>query len=130
MSSSFGVFRKLHQPAASPPEIMRKLQISGEERFIEKVIQELLTVIPKKEEILITELKNFNNSYWNQAPELLFNILGNILNNNVQNIDEAWKVKLVKIFNGILKVDIIAEDLCKKVFHPNNEGKLWNLDEA
>jgi hypothetical protein len=102
---------------------------SFEERTIEKVIQELLTVIPEKEEILITELKNFNDSYWNQAPELLFNILGNILNNNVQNIDEAWKVKLVKIFNGTLKVDIIAEDLCIKVFHPDNEGKLWSLDE-
>ena len=100
-----------------------------EERSVEKVIQELLTVIPEKEEILITELKNFNDSYWNQSPELLFNILGNILNNNVQNIDEAWKVKLVKIFNGTLKVDIIAEDLCKKVFHPDKEGKLWSLDE-
>lgn len=104
-----------------------------EERSIEKVIKELLTIIPEKEELLITELKNFNDSLWNKAPELLTSSqlwipLENILNNNIQNIDEEWKIKLVKIFNGDLKVDIIAEDLCKTVFHPVNEGKLLSLD--
>jgi len=105
------------------------------ERSVEKVIKDLLTVIPEKEENLIIELKKYHDSLWNQAPELLTSSelwvpLGIILNNNIQNIDEAWKVKLVKIFNGELKVDIIAEDICKKVFHPNNEGKLWSIDDA
>jgi hypothetical protein len=104
------------------------------ERSVDKIIKELLSVIPEKEEKLINELKKYNDSLWNQSPESLISghlwiLLENILNNNIQNIDEAWKVKLVKIFNGELKVDIIAEDLCKKVFHPNKEGKLWNLDE-
>lgn len=105
------------------------------ERSVKKVIKDLLTVIPEKEENLIIELKKYNDSLWNQAPELLTSSelwipLGNILNNNIQNIDDAWKVKLVKIFNGELKVDIIVEDLCKKVFHPNNEGKLWSMTDA
>ena len=100
------------------------------ERSVENVIQQLLTVIPEKEEILIIELKKFKESCWNKAPEIVFKLLGNILNNNIENINEVWKVKILKIFNGTLKVDIIAEDLCKKVFHPDKEGKLWSLDET
>jgi len=103
-------------------------------RSVDNVIKQLLTVIPEKETNLIYDIKNYYDTLWNQAPELLkskqcWEPLGNILNNNIQNIDEEWKVKLVKIYNGELKVDIILEDLCKKVFHPDNEGRLWNIDE-
>jgi len=28
------------------------------------------------------------------------------------------------------KMDIIREDLCIKVFHPHNEGKLWSFNDG
>lgn len=74
-------------------------------RSIIDVIQAMLKVIPKEEEKLINEIKRYTSSLWNQAPETLCNSynwlpVNIILNDNIPNIDNEWKIQLKKIFNN------------------------------
>jgi hypothetical protein len=74
-------------------------------RSIIDVIKAMLKVIPKEEEKLINEIKRYTSSLWNQAPETLchsYNWLPvyKILNDNIPNIDNEWKIQLKKIFNN------------------------------
>ena len=73
---------------------------------INDVIKQMFEIIPKKESILINELKEYSDNTWNIAPELLSNkeyfvAVAIILNNNISNIDCNWKKELVKIFNNL-----------------------------
>jgi hypothetical protein len=77
-------------------------------RSIVNIIPQLLGVIPINEncEKLIAEIKDYEDSLWNKAPELhqssdLWNPLGVILNRNVPSIEHDWQKKLVAIFSGI-----------------------------
>uniref|UniRef100_A0A6C0LDI3 Uncharacterized protein n=1 Tax=viral metagenome TaxID=1070528 RepID=A0A6C0LDI3_9ZZZZ len=74
-------------------------------RSIQVIIQELLVVIPEKENALITEIKEYRNSIWNQAPEMMGSAqlwipVQHILARNILVFDEEWKVKVQKIFVG------------------------------
>jgi hypothetical protein len=74
-------------------------------RSIIDVIIAMLKVIPKEEEKLINELKRYTSSLWNQAPETLghsYNWIPvyKILNDNIPNIDNEWKIQVKKIFNN------------------------------
>jgi hypothetical protein len=64
-----------------------------------------LVVIPESENALITEIKEYRDSIWNQAPELMGSsqfwiTVQNILARNILTFDEEWKVKAHKIFVG------------------------------
>ena len=74
-------------------------------RSIIDVIKKILEVIPKEEEKLIGELNKYMKSLWNQAPEVLFTDyiwlpVCIILNNNIEIIDNEWKIQVKKIFNN------------------------------
>jgi hypothetical protein len=74
-------------------------------RSVIDVTRAILKVIPNKEEKLIDELKKYINSLWNQAPEILSSSelwlpVCIILNNNIENIDNEWKIQVKKIFNN------------------------------
>lgn len=69
------------------------------------VIAKLLKHIPSDEYDLIHEITEYGSSLWNQAPEALFTKscwmpLIHILNKNIQDIDQDWKMLLVKIVNN------------------------------
>ena len=51
--------------------------------------------------------------------------------NIYQEYLEVLKKAKFEAHNNYLrsKMDLIREDICKKVFHPKNEGKLWSIDE-
>lgn len=74
-------------------------------RSIQVIIQELLVVIPEKENTLITKIKEYRDSIWNQAPEMMGSAelwipVQHILARNILAFDEEWKVKVQKIFVG------------------------------
>jgi hypothetical protein len=74
-------------------------------RSIIDVIKDILEVIPNEEEKIIHELKTYMKSLWNQAPEALCTKyiwlpVYNILNNNIENINNEWKIQVKKIFNN------------------------------
>ena len=85
---------------------MEQLPVHTEEyRSIIDVTTAILEIIPKEEEKLINELKTYISSLWNQAPETLghsYNWIpvNIILNDNIPNIDNEWKIHLKKIFNN------------------------------
>jgi hypothetical protein len=58
---------------------------------------------------------NVNNFFYS---EYRFDVI--VISDNIISI---WKKYLKK------RMDIIREDLCKTVFHPRNEGKLWSFEE-
>ena len=58
---------------------------------------------------------NVNNLFYS---EYRFDVI--VISDNIIFI---WKKYLKK------RMDIIREDLCKTVFHPRNEGKLWSFEE-
>lgn len=68
------------------------------------IIPVLLEIIPEDQIILRKKISNFNDSLWNQAPELRrsthWGTLANILNDKIVKIDTPWKERLVKIFNN------------------------------
>lgn len=77
----------------------------GEYRSIIDVIKAMLKVVPKEEEKLINELKTYTRSLWNQAPETLLAYYNwipvcIILNDNIINVDNEWKIQVKKIFNN------------------------------
>uniref|UniRef100_A0A6C0BAD6 Uncharacterized protein n=1 Tax=viral metagenome TaxID=1070528 RepID=A0A6C0BAD6_9ZZZZ len=74
-------------------------------RSIQVIIQQLLVVIPESENALITEIKEYRDSIWNQAPELMgssqfWTPVQHILARNILTFDEEWKVKVQRIFVG------------------------------
>jgi hypothetical protein len=75
-------------------------------RSVTDIIPKLFEIIPSQEIDLINSLNQFNDTLWNKAPEILKSQeywipLQNILNFHLNNIDNKWKEKLVKIFNNI-----------------------------
>jgi len=68
------------------------------------IIPVLLEIIPEDQIILRKEISDFNDSLWNQAPELRktahWGTLANILHNQIVEIDTPWKERVVKIFNN------------------------------
>ena len=110
-----GVFRKLHQPAASPPEIMRKLPISGEDmhcreekninsKFIWIVDGELdkkydtsYFILPIRNKLLntcILDIEDFKNVTKYDERKLIFTI------NDRKKYEEKKKSSLInKILN-------------------------------
>ena len=76
-----------------------------ENRSVVDIIDELLKIIPDNEEKLIKEIKEYQETLWNQAPELLkrghcWIPLQHIMNNNITEIDTDWKKKTVMLFNN------------------------------
>ena len=76
-----------------------------ENRSVVHIIVQLLEIIPDSEEKLRKEIKEYNDSLWNQAPELLkrghcWIPLQQIMNNNITEIDTDWKKKTVMLFNN------------------------------
>lgn len=74
-------------------------------RSIEKVIDELLLVIPTTEIKLINDLKEFQDSLWNKAPEVRMTREGflpvqHILCRHILLFDTKWKLDTLHIFNG------------------------------
>ena len=74
-------------------------------RSIQVIIKQLLVVIPEKENALITEIKEYRGSIWNQAPEMMDSAqlwipVQHILARNILAFDEEWKLKVQKIFVG------------------------------
>jgi hypothetical protein len=74
-------------------------------RSIEKVIDELLVVIPATEMELINNLKEFQDSLWNKAPEVRMTREGflpvqQILCRHILLFDTKWKLDTLHIFNG------------------------------
>jgi hypothetical protein len=91
--------------------------MSSHERDFRKTVQILLGVIPNDQTVLREKieyyLESINNEkprqeMWNKAPEIVpkllnsvyFQELGSILNEELQEIDTDWKIKLVKVFNN------------------------------
>jgi hypothetical protein len=76
-------------------------------RSIQVIIQQILVVIPEKEKenALIAEIKEYRDSLWNQAPEMMGSAelwipVQHILARNILAFDAEWKVKVQKIFVG------------------------------
>jgi hypothetical protein len=72
-------------------------------RSVDKVIKQLLEVIPETETKLISELNEYYSNLWNRAPELLLTgpywaPVGKILGSNIGDLDEEWKSNVHKIF--------------------------------
>lgn len=67
------------------------------------IVQQMLKIIPTEETQLINDLTTFKDALWNQAPEVrsthYWIPLTSILNNNVQGLDQPWKIDIAKIFN-------------------------------
>ena len=68
-------------------------------RSVDKIIIEILKVIPEKEKELVCELQNYLDSLWNQGPEVLISSHGwvplcNILNKFIPKIFEKWHIKV------------------------------------
>jgi hypothetical protein len=75
------------------------------ERSIEKVLDELLVVIPTTEMELIKDLKDFQDNLWNKAPEVRMSREGflpvqNILCKHILLFDTKWKLDTLHIFNN------------------------------
>jgi hypothetical protein len=76
-----------------------------EPRDVTKIVVKLLEIIPESESKLIWDLNYHVRSSWNIAPEEMFTSrqwmpVGQILTNNIRELDEEWKVKVHKIFMG------------------------------
>jgi hypothetical protein len=76
-----------------------------EYRNVDKVIKQLLEVIPETETKLISELNGYYSNLWNQAPELLSTArywvpVAKILGSNIRDLDDEWKSKVHKIFTN------------------------------
>jgi len=76
-----------------------------EYRNVDKVIKQLLEVIPETETKLISELNGYYSNLWNQAPELLSTArywvpVAKILGSNIGDLDDEWKSKVHKIFTN------------------------------
>jgi hypothetical protein len=76
-----------------------------EYRNVDKVIKQLLEVIPETETKLISELNEYYSNLWNQAPELLSTApywvpVAKILGSNIGDLDDEWKSKVHKIFTN------------------------------
>lgn len=74
-------------------------------RSIKDIIQQILAVIPESENVLITEIKEYRDGLFNQAPELMGSSqfwipVQHILARNIPDIDNEWKVKVQRIFVG------------------------------
>lgn len=74
-------------------------------RSIQVVIQQLLVVIPKTETALIGEIKEYRNTLWNRAPEMMESAelwipVQHILARNILFLDKDWKILVQKIFVG------------------------------
>ena len=73
-------------------------------RDVGEIISVLLEIIPENEINLRKEITEFDNSLWNQAPELRktlhWGTLANILNKQIEHIDTDWKRHIVKVFNN------------------------------
>jgi hypothetical protein len=72
-------------------------------RSVDKVIKQVLEIIPPSEKNLIKDLNKYYESLWNQAPEALTDSycwipFGQIMNNHIQDDHEEWKKKVIKIF--------------------------------
>ena len=68
------------------------------------VIKKMLNFIPIEETQLINDLKIFEETLWNQAPELRCTYfwipMTSILQRNIECVDQPWKIELTKIFNA------------------------------
>jgi len=76
-----------------------------EPRDVTKIVAQILEIIPESETELIEQLKKHMTSIWNIAPEEMFTSrqwipVGQILTNNIRELDEEWKKKVHKIFIG------------------------------
>jgi hypothetical protein len=76
-----------------------------EDRSVVDIIVQLLKIIPDNEEKLIKEIKEYSDTLWNQAPELLTRghcwvPLQQIMNDNITEIDTDWKKKTFMLFNN------------------------------
>jgi len=79
--------------------------MSESDRSIVAVIDQLLSVIPKKETNLIVSLSAYKGTLWNQSPEALkssynWKPVQQILMTHITSIDEPWQQSVVKIFNN------------------------------
>jgi hypothetical protein len=68
-------------------------------RSVDKIIIEILKLIPEKEKELVYELQNYLDSLFNQCPEALMSSyvwvqLSNILNKFIPEIFEDWHIKV------------------------------------
>lgn len=78
---------------------------SFEPRDAASVCHRLLEVIPTSEEELLKDMEKYYNTLIHQAPEvrktsICWLPLGNILNNNIPNIDHEWQKKVLRIFSN------------------------------
>jgi hypothetical protein len=75
-------------------------------RDIYEIIEKILEIIPKEEEILIKSLNNYlDKKLPFMPPEYLFSYqswrsLSVILNRNIPDIKEEWQIKIRDIING------------------------------
>jgi|UniRef100_A0A6C0JM11 hypothetical protein len=77
----------------------------SEPRDVAIVCMQILKIIPETEIELLNDLRNFQETLWNQAPELrkaanFWKPFIHLLNNNITNIDNEWKLKVLKIINN------------------------------
>jgi hypothetical protein len=76
-----------------------------EPRDVYIVSEEIMKIVPDTEVELLYQLRKFNDTLWNQAPELrmssrYWNPLVNILEKNITSFDLEWQKKVLKIFNN------------------------------
>jgi hypothetical protein len=100
---------KSHSSSYSP--IMKSEEVSSntnsepKPRDVYAVCEEIMKIIPDSETELLFQLRKFNDTLWNQAPELrrsamFWRPLGNILQKNITDFEHEWQKNVLKMFNN------------------------------
>lgn len=81
-------------------------QPESEPRDVYSVSEEIIKIVPDSETELLYELRKFNDTLWNQAPELrktaeFWTPLGRILEKNITSFHEEWQKNVLKLFNNM-----------------------------
>ena len=74
-----------------------------EPRDVYKICDQIMKIVPDNERELSFDLGKFNDTLWNQAPELRQSVMfwkpfGDILNKHIQTFDEEWQKNVFNVF--------------------------------